>query len=154
MRWHGSNRFIDDFLAEDTRRQYQLGLRFLNLPAKAGQTNAARYDDFRAALIRNKQRQGLYRSASADVVFVGERLFRSRIHFPANVPVGTYGVDVYLFRDGAMASLKTTLINVRKFGAEARIFNFAHRYALAYGLLAVLVAGVAGWLASVMFRKS
>ena len=68
--------------------------------------------------------------------------------------MGTYGVDVYLFRDGALASLKTTLVNVRKFGAEASVFDFAHRYALAYGLLAVLVAGVAGWLASVVFRKS
>ena len=34
------------------------------------------------------------------------------------------------------------------------IFNFAHRHSFAYGVLAILVAGLAGWVANAAFRKA
>jgi hypothetical protein len=39
-------------------------------------------------------------------------------------------------------------------GLEARIFDFAYRYAFAYGVLAVIIAAVAGWLANVVYRRA
>ena len=148
-----SNRPMDEFLSKETRQAYQLGNDYLELnPADAlvsGQVTA----DFRAALIRNKQHQGLYQTQPGNVQFIGSHLFRTRIQFPANVSVGTYGVDVYLFRDNRPTGVRTTLINVRKFGAEASIYDFAHRHSLAYGVLAVFIAMVAGWLANFVFRR-
>lgn len=145
-----SNRPMDEFLSKDTRQAYQLGIDYLDLrPAKASDET----EDFRAALIRNKQRQALYQTQPGNVQFIGSRLFRTRIQFPANVTVGTYGVDIYLFRDQRPIGVRTTLINVRKFGAEAAIYDFAHRQSLAYGVLAVLIAVVAGWLANLAFKR-
>ena len=145
-----SNRPMDEFLSKDTRQAYQLGIDYLDLrPAKASDET----EDFRAALIRNKQRQALYQTQPGNVQFIGSRLFRTRIQFPANVTVGTYGVDIYLFRDQRPIGVRTMLINVRKFGAEAAIYDFAHRQSLAYGVLAVLIAVVAGWLANLAFKR-
>ena len=108
---------------------------------------------FREALIRNKQRRGLYRTNVGKVLFIDNRLFRTSIHFPANVPVGTYVVDIYLAQGGRVISNKTTLLEVRKFGFEARVFDLAHRHSLIYGLLAILIAVVAGWFAGVVARE-
>jgi len=48
---------------------------------------------------------------------------------------------------------QTTLLNIRKFGVEASVYNFAHRYSLAYGILAVLIAVFAGWGANAIFAR-
>jgi hypothetical protein len=53
-----------------------------------------------------------------------------------------------------MVAFETTLLNVRKFGIEAAIYNFAHRHSLAYGFLAIIVAVLAGWTANAAFRKA
>ena len=76
------------------------------------------------------------------------------MEFPANVPTGTYKVEVYLLRDGRVVSAQTTPLIVGKIGLEADIFDFAHNYAALYGVIAILVALVAGWLAHVAFRRA
>lgn len=148
-----SNRPMDEFLSRESRHAFQLGIEYLDLEPEKNTTTNHETSEFRAALIRNKQRRSLYQAQPGIVQFVGSRLFRTRIHFPANVAVGTYGVDVYLFQDNRPSDVRTTLINVRKFGAEASIYDFAHRHSLAYGVLAVLIAIVAGWLANMVFRR-
>lgn len=107
---------------------------------------------FRAALIRSKQRDRLYGSTAGEIRFLGNRLFRTDMWIPANAPVGTYTVNAYLVRDGEVVSAEITLI-VSRVGFEAGVFDFAHRYSAAYGILAVLIAAAAGWVASVLFRK-
>ncbi|MEE8394200.1 MAG: TIGR02186 family protein [Rhodospirillales bacterium] len=148
-----SNRPVDDFMVPETRDLHQIGAAYLRMPPRETNLSAGEVNDYHNALIRNKQRQGLYSRKQGDVIFLSNRLFRTQVHFPANVSVGTYGVDVHLVRNGEIASTVTTLLSVRKFGLEAAIFDFAHRHSMAYGILAILIAAVAGWLASVAFRK-
>jgi uncharacterized protein (TIGR02186 family) len=105
-------------------------------------------------LIRNKVKRNLYQWKPAPLVFLGNRLFRTKLHFPSNVSVGTFGIDTFLIRKGEIAAFETTLLNVRKFGLEADIYNFAYRHSLAYGVLAIIVAGLAGWMANAAFRKA
>jgi len=119
----------------------------------ADRSLALRAPAFREALIRNKQRDGLYNVRPGNVNFLTGQLFSTRIHFPANVSVGQFGVDVHLVRNQDIALTETRLVNVRKLGAEANIYDFAHRYPFAYGILAVLIAVAAGWVANAVFRK-
>ena len=94
--------------------------------------------------------------AGADVyrvAFLGERLFRATIDFPANVPTGTYIVEVFLVRDRDVVSGQTTPLVVSKVGLDAAVSDFATRQAAAYGAIAVVTALVAGWLASLPFRS-
>jgi uncharacterized protein (TIGR02186 family) len=84
---------------------------------------------------------------------LGARLFRVDVHFPSNVPLGIYQVQVFLFRDGAVAGAQTTPLVIGKAGLDAEVYEFAHRQAAAYGALAVAIALLAGWLAGSIFRR-
>jgi uncharacterized protein (TIGR02186 family) len=108
---------------------------------------------FRSALIRNKQRSSLYTEGLKDVDFRGNRLFRTRVALPANVPTGDYKVTVYLVKDGTIADRSESLLRVRKVGLEAKVNEFAFEQAPLYGLIAVIIALIAGWFAGFVFRK-
>jgi uncharacterized protein (TIGR02186 family) len=107
---------------------------------------------FRAALMRNKQRERLFPVEPTEVRFLGNRLFRTDIHFPANASVGPYQVKVLLVKNGKIVSSAQTPLILSRVGFEARVFELAHAQSLAYGILAIAIAIMAGWLASVFFR--
>ncbi|MGB0571898.1 MAG: TIGR02186 family protein [Alphaproteobacteria bacterium] len=116
-------------------------------------TSLDKEEAFRAALIRNKQRSQLYTDGLRDVSFRGARLFRTRVALPANVPTGDYAVTVYLVRNGEIADRSESLLQVRKVGFEAKVTEFAFQHAPVYGLIAVIIALIAGWFAGFVFRK-
>lgn len=148
-----ANRSIEEFVPVLDADIHQIGVDNLIFKPAPLQKPVDDITQFSDALIRIKQRDGLYSAEPTELVYLGNGLFRTEVHFPANVAVGTYGIDVYLFQDGELVENQTTLLNVRKFGIEAGIFDFAHRHSLAYGVLAVLIASFAGWLANAAFRK-
>ena len=88
------------------------------------------------------------------VNFIGERLFRTTIEFPSNVPTGTYLVQVFLVRDKDVVGGQTTPLVVSKVGIDADVFGFAGRQPAVYGAIAVGIAMLAGWLASLPFRSA
>jgi uncharacterized protein (TIGR02186 family) len=112
----------------------------------------ARRQLFADALVRQQQRAGLFPDRIEPVSFLGERLFRANIAFPANVPIGTYLVEVFLVRNGDVVGAQTTPLVVSKVGVDAAVFDFANGESAAYGAIAVVAAVVAGWLASLPFR--
>lgn len=108
---------------------------------------------WRAALIRAKQRKGLYSEARGRVTFMGERLFRTRVHLPANVPTGIYAVETYAFQDGRVVRARTMPLRVAKAGIEAQVSWFAEHRSAVYGLAALLIALLSGWLSYLVFRR-
>jgi uncharacterized protein (TIGR02186 family) len=153
-----SNRPINEFVPRAIARERQIGYREMILTPKQGSISpgldASDFDEYRAAMIRVKQAQGLYRKHSDNVFFIGNKLFRTELQFPNNIPVGDYNVDIFVFRDGRIADETTTILGVKKVGIEAEVYDFAHRHALSYGVLAILLAAMAGWVANILFRKS
>jgi uncharacterized protein (TIGR02186 family) len=147
-----TSRPLDEALAPGPAALYRIGTANLKLQAKqpATQEEAAR---FGAALIAEQQRDGLFPTDIGKIAFLGERLFRANIAFPANVPTGTYIVEIFLVRDRDVVSGQTTPLVVSKVGIDAEVSDFATRQAAAYGAIAVLGALVAGWLASLPFRS-
>lgn len=108
---------------------------------------------FRDALVRIKTRLGLYGYEPAGVKVIGDRLFRTTVEFPANVPTGAYRVEVYLVNDGKLVGMRETPLVVRRVGLEADIFNFAHEQSAIYGLIAIVLALASGWIAGALFRR-
>jgi len=108
---------------------------------------------FCEALIRNKMREGLFQPEGKVTFLPGRKLFRTTIRFPANVPVGTYSILVYVVRDGQIVGSQTHPLVINKTGVEAEVFDFAHRHSAFYGLIAVALAALAGWGAGLIFRK-
>lgn len=110
-------------------------------------------EDFRRALIRQKTLQGLYRESVGDIDFLGPKLFRTEIRFPSTAPVGTYQAEVYLIREDRIIAAQSSPLFIDKQGVEQEVFDFSRQEPAVYGLVAVLIAMLAGWLAAVVFRR-
>lgn len=145
---------LDKIAVDAVRDRNEIGLDHLHLDLPHAKASENIANEWRNALKRAKQRVGLYSAEVAKVSFLGSQLFRTDIYFPANVPTGTFQVQVYLLRDGEVVGAQTTPLVVSKIGVEAEIFDFAHNQSALYGVIAILVALVAGWLAHIAFRKS
>ncbi len=147
-----SSRPLDQLLPQPVAEKYNIGLDNLSIRpiSDAGSVATA---DMQKALTRIKIDEALYQPAAGRVTFLGDRLFRVDFHFPANVPTGSYLVEVLLVRDGQIASAQTTPLVVSKIGVGADIFEFAHRHAAAYGIICIVIALLAGWAAHLAFRR-
>jgi uncharacterized protein (TIGR02186 family) len=141
-----------DTIPDAVRVRHEMGTDALRLQAPKD-IDPERAASYRQALIRNMQNDNLYYREPAHVNFLGSQLFRADIRFPANAPVGLYEVFVYLVRDGDVISAQSSPLHVSRIGFEAWIFDFAQRRSLSYGILAILLAVMAGWTASLIFRK-
>lgn len=146
-----ASRPIEEILAPATAAFYHLGIANLKLEAETPAPSVV-VDTFRAALESTQQQAGLFADRTGKVDFLGQRLFRTTIAFPSNVPTGTYLVEVFLVRDKDVVSGQTTPLVVSKVGVDAAVFEFSGRQPGFYGAIAVLTAVVAGWLASLPFR--
>lgn len=145
---------LDEIALPAVRERHEMGLDYLEIPLPRAKASANVAQAWREALIRSKARLGHYGRAVGDVTFLGARLFRSDVFFPANVPTGSYIVEVYLLREGRVVSAQTTPLIVSKVGVEAEIFDFAHEQSATYGVVAIAIALMAGWLAHTLFRKT
>lgn len=146
-----ASRPMADILSPAAAAFYRLGIANLKLVAATPAPSVVA-DAFRTALERTEQQAGLFVERMGKVDFLGERLFRTTIAFPANVPTGTYLVEVFLVRDKDIVSGQTTPLVVSRVGVDAAVFEFSTRQPGFYGAIAVLTAIVAGWLASMPFR--
>ena len=148
-----SSRPLDEIANSALRARQQIGLEYLRI-APERELTPAKLDNFRQGLLRNKQREDLYSAKVGEVSFLGPRLFRTRFYLPANVPPGTYTVEVLLVRNNQVIAAQSTPMLVNKTGIGADVYDFAHNHAAVYGLLAVLIAVSTGWAAGTVFSKA
>jgi len=130
-----------------------LGVGFGNLDFGRSGKNEANEQSFRSAVIDLKERQMLFQEDDGGVAFIGRSLFRTSVDLPANVPIGRYTADVYLFRDGQAVSENHSTLKVNKVGFEQTVYLLAFRHSFIYGLIAVVIAVVAGLIGWVAFRR-
>lgn len=134
----------------DALARYGIGLQALR-PSAVGSHHDA--EPFRQAALRHLQQAGLYAEAPGSIDFLSETLFRTRVPVPAGVMRGQYNVEVYLFQDGQVVSAQSTPLFVDQTGLERRLFNLARNAPLGYGLAAVFMAILLGWISAVLFRR-
>ncbi|MCA0939706.1 TIGR02186 family protein [Salipiger pacificus] len=107
---------------------------------------------FTEALIRVRERQGLYRVEEESVELRESTLFDTSISMPANISEGRYLTRVFLTRAGKVVSVHESEIQVGKVGLERWLFTLSRQMPLVYGLLSLAIAALAGWGASALFR--
>ena len=108
--------------------------------------------EFVLALLRVRTNEGRYRVLEGKVELTEDTLFRTDVVLPANLTEGEYKVRLFLLRDKRVIASQERVIGVRKEGLERLIFNMAQQQPLAYGLLSLALAALAGWGASAAFR--
>ncbi len=145
-----SNRPVEEITSPKTLSRLRIGPDRLVFSSKQKGKDSF---DFKRAVIRQQKASELYTDSQSTVHFLGPSLFRTSIHFPANVSVGNYTAEFYLFRGGELISAQSSPLFIKKFGLGRRIFDFAQTYPALHGLAAIIIALFAGWVAYALFRK-
>jgi uncharacterized protein (TIGR02186 family) len=145
-----SNRPLDEITDPATLNRLRIGSERLNLDSDG---NLEDIPPFKEAVIRQRKANDLFSTQDSSVKFLGNNLFRAFVYFPANVPVGNYISEVYLFEDGELLSAQTSPLFISKSGLGRQIYDFAQNYPSLHGIAAILIALFAGWVASALFRK-
>lgn len=146
-----TTRPLEDILTATERLRFQIGMDQA-VRKVSGHPTLEDTSSFTEAVVRLREKQELYEVLEGDVSLAQETLFQTRIAMPANIVEGVYKAEFFLIRDRAVISTTETGIVVEKAGIERWIFNLSRQSPLAYGVMSVLVALLAGWLAAAAFR--
>ena len=110
-----ANRPLDAIANAETMRRLQLGLDNIVLlqrvSARIADVGARRSVPPRLRAAQGRSTGSIARTPPR-VTFLTPTLFRASIPLPAEVPVGTYEVDVKLFADGAMIARTTSAFEI------------------------------------------
>ena len=140
-----------DVISYTDDMRYQVGLE--QLVRLIGRPGDIEYpEEYRQAAIRLRRKAGLYTELPYAVKLTDQTLFETRIQLPANLVEGDYRARIFLTRDREVIDVFEDSILVRKVGLERWIYTMAHEQSALYGLGSILLALVAGWAASTVFR--
>lgn len=148
-----SNRQLEEFTSERIRALYEIGTQNLKFRFADQRLSDEVKTEYGEAVIRLNADRDLYSLEAGKISLLANRLFRAELHFPANVPTGAYEVGIYLFRDGDVVSGEFVPLIISKTGIGAEVYDFAHNLSPAYGLVAIIIAVLAGWVAEAAFRR-
>lgn len=108
---------------------------------------------FDAELARLRRSAGSIEESGMGVAFLSRTAFATRIDLPSNVTNGLYSARAYVYADGELLNTTISRFSVRTEGFERFIATMAVTQPLVYGLLAVLLALLTGWLGGVLFKR-
>ena len=148
-----TTRVFQDITTPTSYRQLSLGAQNIYLEPKERTDPPPTIAEFTAALRERKLATGLYRERIGGVQFLSSTLFRATVDLPPNVPVGTHKARAFLFKHGEFVKETSANLAIVKAGFEQSVYEAAHEYSFYYGLFAVMLAMVTGWLGRVIFRK-
>lgn len=137
----------------ESYRRLALGPDHMRLRGSNREGDPARQAEFSGALREGKKARGLYSEHIGGVQFLSPNLFRARLMLAPDVPVGAHRARAFLFRNGVFIDETSAPLDIRKAGVEQRIFEAAHGQSFFYGLAAVLVAVLTGWVGRLLFRR-
>jgi uncharacterized protein (TIGR02186 family) len=140
---------VAEMVAAEEQAELRLGLDRLPL-VQLG----ARGAEYRDALLDRRQAQGLWMDQPAPVAVSGGRLFHARLPVPSSVVTGVYRVEVLLVRQGRVVARQELRLDVVRTGSAAWIAEIAEQQPVLYGFACIVLAGFAGWLGSVLFRRN
>ncbi len=148
-----TTRAWQDIAEPEKYRQLSLGANNLHIQPADTTDSPATIQDFTAALKELKKKTGLYSERIGGVQFLSANLFRASLSLAPNVPVGTHRARAFLFRNGMFIKETSAQLAIYKSGFEQTIYRFATNHSLSFGILAVLLAMLTGWLGRIIFRK-
>jgi uncharacterized protein (TIGR02186 family) len=153
-----STRPIDEIADAELLNKNQIGFKYISMKpsgrAYIGNSESKEAQEFRLAVIRLKQRDGLYVKSDYGVGFIGRSLFRSTITLPPNVPVGPLTARVYLMKDGQLLSSYSSKVTMERAGLERFLHDTAYDSPLLYAIATISLAALAGLAAAFAFSRA
>lgn len=148
-----TTRMPQDITGEKSYRQLALGADNIYLEPFDSDADPVIIKAFGEALRGVKKRTGLYSIRPGGVQFLSKSLFRATLALPANVPVGYHKARAFLFKEGVFIQETSSGLQIVKSGMEQAVFDAAHDHGFFYGIFAVALAILTGWLGRLMFRR-
>jgi uncharacterized protein (TIGR02186 family) len=148
-----TTRAPQDITDPNNYRQLALGPDYINIQPRDRSGNPVEIEVFREALRERKEVSELYSVRVGGVEFLSQSLFRARLTLAPNVPVGTHKARAFLFRNGVFIKENSAQLAIVKSGFEQSIARASADYSLLYGVFAVALAMLTGWLGRVVFRR-
>ena len=114
-------------------------------------TKMEKLDEF----FKLKRKEGLYAVHDQSVIYhndKGDRSFTCNIVVPSAIHEGTYTVKTSVIQNGRVAQTVLTPLKVEEVGLPAMIRSLAFDSSLIYGILATVIAILAGLLTGFIFK--
>jgi uncharacterized protein (TIGR02186 family) len=145
-----SSRPIAEIVDDRTAAIYELGLGFLQL-SPSGAIDPVEQTRFTEGLVDLRRRQALYQENGNGVKISDGVLYQARIAVPSNVVTGRYTAETFAIVDGRVIASAIAEVQVEKQGFERFVAEQADRSSFLYGLFAVFLSLLMGWLAGRVF---
>ena len=148
-----SSNEIEDILPTSTIIKEELSFNYLleNKTSKRNFISDISLDTWEDNFVRIKKNKNLFKEYNIEKI--DNKLFQTRIFFPAKSIPGEYKVNVYQIKNNLILNSKEKIITLKKSGIGSQIYNFAHKNAAAYGLFTIIFAILSGFLAATLFRR-
>ena len=149
-----SSKNIEDILPASTLIKEELSFEYL-LENKISQRNFisdVSLETWKKNFVRIKKNKDLFKEYNIEKI--DNKLFQTRIFFPAKSIPGEYKVNVYQIKNNIILNNKEKIITLKKSGVGSQTYKFAHNNAAAYGLFTIIFAILSGFLAATLFRRS
>lgn len=147
-----------DSLAQKTGAQSPAvaGLRLTGLKEKARiESNGGDRAEAFAELIKLKNSEGLYRETSGNITYGaaanGQRDFRGEITIPSRLSPGEYVVELVAVNGDGVVARAERSVTVKLVGFPALLAGLAFNHAALYGILATVIALLAGLAIGMVF---
>ncbi|WP_442679447.1 TIGR02186 family protein [Sphingomonas sp. ASY06-1R] len=147
-----TSRPLDKLVSPRTAAIYEIGIGNLLLSPANG-SSAKEQARFEHGLVELKRSSGLYAEHVGAVSVREGVLYRALIPIPARVPIGNYTAETYLIREGRIVAVATREIAIGKSGFERFVATAAEDHPLPYGLTAIALSLLLGWLAAIGFGR-
>jgi uncharacterized protein (TIGR02186 family) len=145
-----STRPIAKIVDGKTAAIYELGLPWLQL-SPTGAIDPKQLQHFAGGLVDLMTRKGFYQQNEAGVTVSEQVLYQARIALPSSVATGRYTAETFAITRGRVVASAVSQVEVRKLGFEGAIAEFAQAWSFLYGLLAIAIAVLMGWIAGRLF---
>ena len=152
-----SSKPLDEITTQEGLNKLGLGIEHLPLgkaDIKYSTIEQLKFDQrLRAEMFKNgqffeKQSNIILRSGPGKV-----GLFKTEFSLPPNSLQGKYFVRYFLFQNGEAISYAESIIDLKQAGFARLIWLFANKFALLYGIIAIILSGLLGWVVSLIFSR-
>jgi len=148
-----TTRMPQDITDPVSYKRLSLGANNIHLEPLNPRQSPVTIQEFTDALRERKQATTLYSANYGGVQFLSSNLFRATLKLAPNVPIGTHKARAFLFRNGQFIRESSAQLAIFKSGFEQWIFRASRVHGFFYGVGAVLLAMLTGWLGRLLFRR-
>lgn len=154
-----SSREMEHLLDEAAQKANLIGYKALQEAAEMESASPEVQGDearWKSEFIRFKQKQNLYAIHTSTVTRQhgqANDTYSVEVAWPFQAPPGTYTVETLALRDGQVAERARASFTVARTGVVAQLTDLAFNKAALYGIMAVVIAIIAGFAVGMIFKK-